>query len=270
MAMSSPFPGMDPWLENHWEGVHTRLVTYAADQLNERLPADLIAAVEERVAVQAEDEESGVYWPDVRIVGPDGHEVPAAAGVLDTPATEVLRLVAQVEAATERYIRIVEAGSERLVTVIEVLSPANKLPPGIAQFRAKRAELLEGGVNFVEIDLVRRGNWRRLLRPHICPPRGVATYRATVRLPGDPGAVLLVPMSLQRPLPAVSIPLRPGEAMLPLELQSLVDRVYAHGRFGQRLNYSAPLDPPLEPADAAWAAARLRERKQASDPSTPG
>ena len=36
--MKSPFPGMDPYLEPHWPDVHTKVVTYAADELNTRLP----------------------------------------------------------------------------------------------------------------------------------------------------------------------------------------------------------------------------------------
>ena len=41
--MASPFPGMDPYLERFWGDVHSRLVTYACDQIQERLPVDLIA-----------------------------------------------------------------------------------------------------------------------------------------------------------------------------------------------------------------------------------
>ncbi len=39
--MHNPFPGMDPYLEQHWGDVHHRLVQYASDQLQEHLPADL-------------------------------------------------------------------------------------------------------------------------------------------------------------------------------------------------------------------------------------
>jgi len=51
--MKSPFPGMDPYLEAHWLDVHSRLVAYAADALNEVLPETLVARMEERVAVEA-------------------------------------------------------------------------------------------------------------------------------------------------------------------------------------------------------------------------
>lgn len=34
VAMSSPFPGMDPHLEAHWGNVHHRLITYASHCVN--------------------------------------------------------------------------------------------------------------------------------------------------------------------------------------------------------------------------------------------
>ena len=36
--MPSPFPGMDPYLEQHWGDVHTSLVIYARNQLQKVLP----------------------------------------------------------------------------------------------------------------------------------------------------------------------------------------------------------------------------------------
>ena len=43
IAMKSPFPGMDPYLERHWGDVHQALVTYIRDQLQASLPDDLRA-----------------------------------------------------------------------------------------------------------------------------------------------------------------------------------------------------------------------------------
>ena len=34
MPDRSPFPGMDPWLEVHWEPIHQRFITDAVDQLS--------------------------------------------------------------------------------------------------------------------------------------------------------------------------------------------------------------------------------------------
>ena len=43
--MNSPFPGMDPYLEQYWQDVHARLILYACDQLEDQLPGNLIARV---------------------------------------------------------------------------------------------------------------------------------------------------------------------------------------------------------------------------------
>ena len=65
--MKSPFPGMDPYLEQHWPDVHARLILYACDQLEDQLPGDLIARVEERVVFEADDGGLRVAYPDVKI-----------------------------------------------------------------------------------------------------------------------------------------------------------------------------------------------------------
>jgi hypothetical protein len=251
--MKSPFPGMDPYLEPHWLDIHTKLVAYAADDLNERLPDDLIASTEERVAVESESGEEHVFGPDVRVFeGPadEPHMIDQPpGGAVAAP----FRLLAQVEPIIERFIRIIEARTERLITVIEFISPTNKRSEGVFRFKSKRAELLASGVNFIEIDLVRAGDWRALLRPHRCGTKAFSTYRVTSRVPNDPGAVYLQPISLREPMPSVPIPLRSRDPEIRIDLQSLVDRAYSNGRYEKRLDYRQPLDPPLAGDDAVWA-----------------
>src|SRR3954454_5777316 len=68
-TMKSPFPGMDPYLEQHWEDVHTRLIGYIADALQPQLSEDLIARMEEKVYVEdTDDGEMRLRRPDVRVV----------------------------------------------------------------------------------------------------------------------------------------------------------------------------------------------------------
>jgi hypothetical protein len=242
---------MDPFLEPHWLDIHGRLPAYAADALSEYLPNDLVASIEERVAIQSE---SGVQ----RVYGPV-YEPPAAerrtfieepaVGVIDAP----FRLVIEMDPITERSVRIVEVGTERLITVIEFLSPTNKQAPGLQKFIDKREELLEAGVNFVEIDLVRAGDWRRLLQPHLVAGEAISMYRVTIRVPQDPGAVYLFPIRLQDRLPSPILPLRKGDPEIRLELQNYIDHAYSSGRYDRRIDYRKPCVPPLEGEDAAWA-----------------
>ena len=46
--MTSPFPGMDPYLEKYWHEVQKGLVVYAADELNTYLPRGLRARLRRR------------------------------------------------------------------------------------------------------------------------------------------------------------------------------------------------------------------------------
>ena len=53
MISSSPFPGMDSYLEEpaRWPGVHTRLITLIADTLAPQLAPVFTVAIEERVYI---------------------------------------------------------------------------------------------------------------------------------------------------------------------------------------------------------------------------
>ena len=255
--MGSPFPGMDPYLESRWRDVHTALVASARTVLNEALPDGLIARAEERIAIEAEGADQQ-YAPDVSVlqaVGKESAAVVEGSGEWQAP----FRLLAVMEPITERFVEITDVTGERLVTVIEFVSPTNKRGEGLRAFVEKRNTLLSGGVNFVEIDLVRAGNWRELLLPHRCPSQALTQYRAVVRRAGDVRCAYLYPIDLHKPVQPLPIPLRSSDAPVNLPIQKLIDDAYRTGRYEQTIDYSLPPDPPLEDADAAWADSLLRE-----------
>jgi hypothetical protein len=256
--MRSPFPGMDPYLERHWGDVHTSLIASAREALNRVLPSDLIASVEERVAVETDEGQERSFNPEVQVLELPAGEAVAATAPSPGAAIAPYCLSAVVEPITERFIRIVEAGTERLITVIEFVSPTNKRGDGLVAFRGKRADLLTLGVNFVEVDLVRAGNWRRLLQPFHCPRKAIAPYRVTFRISREPGFAWLYPVSFRDRLPSIVIPLRPDDPRVLLDLQELLDQTYASGRYARRMGYAEPLDPPLEGEEAAWTEELLR------------
>jgi hypothetical protein len=142
--------------------------------------------------------------------------------------------------------------------VVEFVSPWNKREPGIEDYRRKRTELLAGGVHVVEIDLVRSGNWRSLMRPARCDARAVSAYRAVVRTAGGEDGYLF-PIRLREPAPDVPVPLRSTDAPVRLPLQAMINAVYDSGRYAQQIDYRQPPDPPLDEEDAAWADDLLRK-----------
>ena len=253
----SPFPGMDPYLERHWQPFHTQLVAAASRALNAVLPSDLVARPEERLGIEAEDDGPSdvrrLFVPDARVFDTSPADTPGATAVLAP-----FKLVLDSEPVTQRSLRILADDGERLLTVIEMVSPSNKLSDGADGFVAKREDLLAAGVNVVEVDLVRRGNWRRLLEPHLCPRNAVSEYRATVRLAAEPAAVYVYPMSMRVPLQPVPIPLRGSDATVMLDVHQLVHDTYAADRYGRTVDYGRDPDPPLPEADAAWADELLR------------
>ncbi len=108
--MKSQFPGMDPYLEKYWHEVHKRLVIYAGDQLQERLPADLRASIEQRVVLEQGPDLGRTICPDVFVI-----EHPAPISSVQSPSQtaaaleeEPLILTPFDEQRTEVYIEIVD------------------------------------------------------------------------------------------------------------------------------------------------------------------
>jgi hypothetical protein len=253
--MPSPFPGMDPYLEPHWLDVHTAIVAEARGTLNRLLPPGQVARAEERLAIESDEQLFRRMGPDVRVFSPSTADPSEGAGgvVIEAP----FKLVLELDPIIERYVRIVDEAGQ-LITVVEFISPTNKRQPGLDDYREKRAALLTAGVHVVEIDLVRAGNWRALMRPEVCPPNAITPYRVTVRASGTRPGAYLFPIWLRLPLPEIQIPLRPIDQPVRLALQPLLDAVYDGGRYGQTINYRLSLDEPLEGEDESWADSLLR------------
>jgi hypothetical protein len=250
----SAFPGMDPYLESYWSDVHPRMTTYASDQLQRYLPQGLVARIEQYVVLEDEtnpDTDHVSYRPDMAAFD-EGGSGTATATVADMSTAAEPVLVPRPEPPPLRRITILESSSGRLVTVIEVLSPAIKRGDQAVDFRAKQDSFLRAGVNVVQIDLLRQGRWV-LSAPEQWAPLDVSQpYRVCVVRAHRQATSEMYRISLREPLPTIRIPLRVDDADVPLDLQRLVDDVYAHGRYGS-IDYTQPPDPPLVDEDARWA-----------------
>lgn len=256
MAVKNPFPGMNPWLELSWRGTHARLVVYAGDQLQGRLPADLIANVEEDVAIGFTGVR-GALRPDVHITekwdsSGYGGGTAVAAGPVAAKGIRVL-----VDPADTRHIEIVD-DTGVVITAIEFLSPTNKNGrEGTREYRYKVDRYLSAGVNVVEIDLLRAGAFALNYNPDNLRGAADGVYRAAVSRAEAPHQREVFLIQLREPLPVLPIPLRLDEPEIALELQPLIDLCCQHSGLRTQ-HYARPLDPPLEAADAEWAAERLR------------
>lgn len=256
--MPSPFPGMDPYLEAHWGDVHTRLILYAADQLQRVLPQDLRARVEEQLIVTEPEYERRIV-PDVRVF--EGRLKPrrphnGAAGVV---LAEPLVIELEGEPYTHRFLEIRETSpGYRLITVVEVLSPSNKTPgKARAQYRQKQEELIDAGVSLVEIDLLRGGDWVVAVPSEFIHAKKESPYRVVVRR-GWRTTAEYYRIALQEKLPAIRIPLREADEDAPLDLQALIDHAYDNGAYDD-IDYAREPTPRLDAKTTRWADRLLRQ-----------
>jgi hypothetical protein len=252
---------MDPWLELSWRDVHARLIIYIADQLQRQLPEPLVARAEESVSVDIEDQPTGTVRPDVAVAERQWDSGTGGVAVLEAPPAVAEPLLLRVpEPEVDRRVEIIDpASGGRVVTAIEVLSPSNKLPGRAREaYQSKQRDFLAAGVNLVEIDLVRKGQWvfsvdEALLAERQRTPYLVCVFRAT-----QPWQRAIYRLPLRERLPRIAIPLRPRDRDVVLDLQEVLDQAYERGRY-DRTDYSRPLDPPLPPEEAAWVAERLKQ-----------
>ena len=258
--MSSPFPGMDPYLEAYWGDVHTSLVTYARDQLRANLPADLKVRVEEHVTVEADDARLTGFYPDVSVLEQPRPERVEGAGVSTAVAVPLI-VPMELERETERSLRIIDTRSgNRVVTAIKFLSLSNKLPGvGRQKYLRKQRDLLDGQVNLVEIDLLRDGPYVLAAPAQGVPDAYLRPYRVCVVRATHPERAEVYRLSLREALPVIRVPLREDDGDVPLDLQALIVQSYENGGYGD-IDYNQDPIPRLTGDDAEWAAQRLHQQ----------
>jgi hypothetical protein len=246
--MPSPFPGMDPYLEDHWRDVHTSLSVYIRDALQAALSSSLRARIEERVV------------PDVRIIDYQPELEPRqAAGVA---IAEPMRLVVEPEPLTEPFIEIIDIGSRsrNTVTSIEILSPAIKTPgAGMTAYLRKQQEVCNSETSLVEIDLLRAGKHVLAVPLSVIPSKQRTAYMTCVRRAWDAGMAEVYPMPASEPLPKIKIPLRQDEADIVLDLQPLIQQCYEDGAYDGDINYNKDPNLPFTEEEARWADPLLRQ-----------
>jgi hypothetical protein len=252
--MSSPFPGMNPWLERPgvWEDFHNAFIGYAREHLVQHLQPRYLVRSETRLHLQnpPADERRFLGRPDVGValIGGPGR----AYGVVCSPQSPTAVLeIPDYEVVREQYLSITDREQRRIVTVIEVLSPTNKMPGENRDlYLNKRRYLLNSRTHLVEIDLLRGGR-----RPDE-PAAPAAAYAVVVSRAETFRRLQVWAVGLRERLPCVPVPLLAPDPDFPLDVQDVFRTTFVRGRFDLAL-YDEPPEPPLEPADAAWATALL-------------
>ncbi len=255
--MASPFPGMDPYLEDPavWPGLHDRLIVYGSDALQPLLLPGYYVEIRERVYFE---QSRDVIYPYATL----HRRRPApprasSTGVVTADEPTVFRIETR---QRESFLEIRSVGSREVVTVIEFISPANQYGAGQGreEYRDKQEQVLGSRASLVEIDLLRRGS-----PVVVAPPGELLTlphfdYLACVSRAGSRSHVEVYAVTLRERLPRIAIPLREPDPDVVLDLPSIITHCYDNGAYAVRVDYDQPPPEPFRPEDEAWADALLR------------
>ncbi|MFO0966046.1 MAG: DUF4058 family protein [Gemmataceae bacterium] len=248
--MPSPFPGMNPYLEQEdvWQDFHEAIIPALRDALSPQVSPHYIVKIEEHLYIHEPPANKRflVGHADVSVAS-NPHSEPGASARVAIAAPPTRVLLPSVEIESESYLEIRDRISRELVTVIELLSPTNKRPGSDReQYLAKRANLLRSAAHLVEIDLLR--GWPRMP----LEKRADCDYYVLVSRVDERPEAGFWPLKIRDPLPNVPVPLRGSSPDVLLPLQETLHAVYDRAYYKDYIYQGTP-NPPLSEADSAWA-----------------
>jgi hypothetical protein len=263
--MPSPFPGMDPYLEDPdlWPDVHARLIGEVQADLNRQIAPNYVARVEQRVFISDENDPArDLIVPDVRVVRSDRQVAVPSMTAAQQPADDAVESFEVTtetdEEIFESFVRVYDRRDRSIITLIEVLSPANKTSgsAGRRAYREKRQEVLASPAHFVEIDLLRAGTRSFVLEQ--LPAYDYLVHVSRAVHDGGRRRARVWPIPITRRLPVVPVPLRHGDADAQLDLQHILAAAYDHARYDLDVDYAADPVPPVDVDRADWVRATAR------------
>jgi hypothetical protein len=251
--MSSPFPGMDPYLEHPdlWPDVHHRLITAIADSVGPQLRPKYRVAIEKRTYLAEAEDVSFVGRPDAAVLRERAtvDYLPPGAGI-SAPATQPLTVVVPTpEVIREGYLEVREINTAEVIAVLELLSPSNKrVGEGCRVYEFKRRQVLSSLTHLVEIDLLRAGKPMPIINDE-----SQAAYRILISRSQQRPLAQLYTFDLQETIPKFRLPLQPEDAEPEVDLQVLLAGVYERAGYDLAVDYSREPVPPLSEENKIWA-----------------
>ena len=261
--MLSPFPGMDPYIEQAqiWVDFHNRLADEISAHLNAQIRPNYFARLTPYtvydVVEVAQTRIQGIR-PDVDVLQRSPKPQPMAGvtlieAVIDPPTSKNTTIL---EMPIEWLsVEIRRTGTETLITVIEILSPVNKQPwhDAYADYQRKRREILHSTAHLMEIDLLRGG-----VRPASDHPTHATPYYITLSRVEERPSIAIWAIPLNSRLPVLPVPLAQPDPDVPLHLGQIMANVYERGGYDVQIDYHQPVPPPvLTQEEAAWVDERL-------------
>lgn len=225
--MPSPFPGMDPFLEDEklWPSFQHQLVNC----LYQILLPGLVDRYRARVGQRHYATEQALF-------------------------TSVVR-----EEHHEEYIEIRQRTDGRLITLVDVVSPANKTTTaGRQTYLDKRREGRSANSNLVEIDLVLQGQPMLEYSRDGLPDWD---YAVTVTRSTQPERYEIYTATLQKRLPRFRLPLAADDRDTVLDLHAACARAYDQGNFAGKIDYQRDPATLLSDDDRRWLDEHLKKEK---------
>jgi hypothetical protein len=225
--MSSPLPGMDPYLEEdkRWPAFQPLLV----HALYQMLLPGLLDRYRARVGERQYCSEQALF-------------------------TSIMR-----EEHKESFIEVRQRSDGRLITLIELISPANKTTAeGRRVYLERRAEVKKLKAHLVEIDLVLQGQPLIEYAKDAAPPWD---YAAVVTRWTHPDRCEIYSATLPKRLPRFRVPLASDDRDTVLDLQAAVVRAYDQGDFRRTIDYARDPATTLSDENRHWLIDRLKEEK---------
>lgn len=225
--MPSPFPGMDPFLEDEklWPIFHHQIITC----LYQILLPGLVDRYRARLGQRHYAIEQALF-------------------------TSVVR-----EEHTEEVIEVRRRNDGRMITLVEVVSPANKTTTaGRKAYLDKRQEFKNAGASLVEIDLVLQGQPTLEYSRDGLPDWD---YAVTVTRATQPDRHEIYTATLQKRLPRFRLPLAADDRDTVLDLQAAFARCFDQGNFAGKIDYQRDPPVPLGEEDRRWLLDHLKQLK---------
>jgi Protein of unknown function (DUF4058) len=225
--MPSPFPGMDPYLEDEqlWPVFQHQLVASLYQVLLPGLVDRYRARIHQRTYVTEEP-----------------------------LFTSVIR-----QERTEEFIEVRQRGDGRLVTLVDVAGPVNKtLTQGRAAYHETRRVARAQGASAVEIDLCLQG---KPLLDYSRDGLPEWDYAVTVTRTTQPERYEIYTATLPKRLPRFKVPLAPDDRDTVLDLQATFARAFDQGNFAARIDYTRDPGTRMTDAHRQWVAEWLRQMR---------
>lgn len=250
--MPSPFPGMDPYLEDEafWYDFEACFLTYLCDAVSERLPERYFARLRGRPMI-LDESFSRLPAPEESSENPGSELEDAPEPVAPVELEPAVLPLAIADETRTNHIEIQLVEDCQVMTVLELLSPPKKSGGDRHVYLQRRNALLREDINLFELDLLLGGNRLPLAAP--LPPGDY--YAFLSRANRRPNCEVFA-WPIRRPLPALPIPLKAPDPDVVIPFAELFQTAYNRGRYERALAYNRPPPGPVSDADRAWVEER--------------